>query len=81
MKVWKYLKQTKKRIKLTPQANLKFKTYGEQELKMFSAPKTKSINHTDKVYLHGCLSGFFIGDGFRYSKNKVMFRLKKIKKD
>lgn len=70
----------KKRIKLTPQANLKFKTYGEQELKMFSAPKTKSINHTDKVYLRGCLSGFFIGDGFRYSKNKVMFRLKKLRK-
>ena len=68
------------RVAASSQARLKFKTYGEQEMKMFSAPKPKKINYLNKKYLYGCLSGFFIGDGFRYSKNKVKFRLKKNRK-
>lgn len=57
----------------------KYKTFGEQELKMFSSPQ-KIIITEDINYLKGQLFGFFIGDGYKASKNTVKFRLKKLRK-
>ncbi len=68
------------RIKAEPTSHIKYKTYGEQELKMFSSVLPKNINIEHKDYLQGCLDGFFIGDGYLQSKNIVKFRLKKERK-
>lgn len=61
-------------------AHLKYKTYGEQELRMFSAPKPKAVNTKGQAYLQGCLAGFFIGDGHKPSEGFVKFRLKRDRK-